>query len=86
MMETAWCTTCGRMSPVVDTHDEGTYDGGTNGAREYGYLVADLECGHEWTSRPVLVGPAPGAPQVDRPTAASIRAGDLVKARREEVE
>lgn len=80
--ETRWCGTCRTMRPVLDTHAESYYDGGSGGAREYGYTVTDLTCGHEAVTPPAPIGPAPGAPYAgpQQPTAASHRAADLAAA------
>jgi hypothetical protein len=69
---------------VVDVHLETYYDGGAGGAREYGYTVTDLDCDHSVQGSAFGLGPAPGAPEAPRPTAASTRAADLARANRQE--
>jgi hypothetical protein len=79
----AWCPRCHRRRTVIDEHRESNYDGGSEGAREYGYTVRNLDCDHEVSTSPSIVGSAPGAPYAGRPTT-TIRASDLAASRRTE--
>lgn len=77
---TAWCTTCGRSSRVIDRFDAGHM----TRAGEVEYAVTALACGHEEQGTEKIIGPAPGVPYAGPQTAvaASTRSRDLLAAHR----